>query len=97
MVSKAKSKTKFTFYWKSLKESVLYLQISFLRLLQELHLDFPERPQPWLTGADVMRALSLKPGPEVGKILRLAWHAQLARKLNSREEALGWLDDVASS
>ena len=62
---------------------------------KELHLDFPERPEPWLTGADVMRALNLKPGPEVGKILRLAWHAQLARKLNSREEALEWLESHA--
>lgn len=48
------------------------------------------RPEPLLRGGDLI-ALGLKPGPIFTDILRQAEDAQLGGELQSREEALQWL------
>ena len=60
---------------------------------KELHLDFPQRPEPWLTSADVMRASALNlaqgwqnPPPSLAR-LQLAPQTQL-------REALEWLANL---
>lgn len=52
---------------------------------------FKEKPKPLLTGEEVMQALGLKAGPEVGKILGELWEKQLGHELKNREEAMEWL------
>lgn len=46
------------------------------------------RPEPLLGGRDLMEALDLTPGPQIGELLRLIEEAQAAGELHSREEAL---------
>lgn len=52
---------------------------------------FKEKPKPLLTGEEVMKALGLKAGPEVGKILHEVWEKQLGHELKTKEEALEWV------
>ncbi|MBI3299125.1 MAG: HD domain-containing protein [Elusimicrobia bacterium] len=49
------------------------------------------RPTPLLDGNAVMKALKLKPGPEVGEVLRALTEAQAEGAVTSRTEALAWL------
>jgi poly(A) polymerase len=48
------------------------------------------KPAPLLKGRDLMAALDLPPGPEVGRLLRLIEEAQAAGELRSRDEALAF-------
>lgn len=48
-------------------------------------------PPPLLDGNELMAALDLSPGPEVGRLLRLLEEAQAAGEVNSRDEALALL------
>ncbi|MBT4385145.1 CCA tRNA nucleotidyltransferase [Candidatus Peregrinibacteria bacterium] len=59
--------------------------------------NFEQRPEPFITGKDVMDILKLKPGPEIGDILDEAMEKQLGHELNTREEALSWLKNSGSS
>jgi putative nucleotidyltransferase with HDIG domain len=68
-----------------------------LRLLAVLHRLFDAyfqeqetviRPAALLTGRDLMAALQLEPGPEVGRLLRHIEEAQAAGEIASRDEAL---------
>lgn len=45
-------------------------------------------PPPLLDGHELMDALDLRPGPEVGRLLRLIEEAQAAGEVGTREEAL---------
>ncbi|MCB8917266.1 MAG: HD domain-containing protein [Ardenticatenaceae bacterium] len=45
-------------------------------------------PPPLLDGRDLVAQLSLKPGPEVGRLLRLLQEAQAAGEISTAEEAL---------
>ncbi|MCP4427377.1 MAG: polynucleotide adenylyltransferase, partial [Chloroflexi bacterium] len=45
-------------------------------------------PPPLVNGGDLMDLLQLKPGPEIGRLLRLIQEAQAAGELTNREEAL---------
>jgi poly(A) polymerase len=45
-------------------------------------------PPPLVTGNDVMSALALAPGPEVGRLLRLIGEAQAAGEVSTAEQAL---------
>ncbi|MBK8985240.1 MAG: HDIG domain-containing protein [Chloroflexi bacterium] len=45
-------------------------------------------PPPLLDGHELARQLQLKPGPEIGRLLRLIREAQAAGEIHSREEAL---------
>lgn len=51
-------------------------------------------PTPLLDGHELMRALDLKPGPEVGRLLRLLQEAQAAGEVNSRETAVQFVQQV---
>jgi len=46
---------------------------------------------PLLSGGDIMDALALGPGPEIGRLLALVREAQALRHVTDREEALEWL------
>ena len=48
----------------------------------------PETLPKIITGHDIMEALSLQPGPEVGRLLGLAHEAQANGEINSIDEAL---------
>lgn len=45
-------------------------------------------PPPLVNGRDLITELSLTPGPEIGRLLRLIQEAQAAGELHTREEAL---------
>lgn len=45
-------------------------------------------PPPLVTGRDLMQALALKPGPEVGRLLAIIGEAQAAGEISTSEEAL---------
>ena len=49
------------------------------------------RPERLLDGNEVMKALKLKPGPEVGELLRALEEAQAEGEVRTRAEALSWL------
>lgn len=50
----------------------------------------PVLPPPLIGGRDVM-GLGVREGPEIGRLLKLAYDAQLEGKLTTREESLQWL------
>jgi tRNA nucleotidyltransferase/poly(A) polymerase len=52
-------------------------------------------PDSVIDGRDVMEALSLKPGPKVGKLLEEVREAQAEGKIHSRQEALAFLTNLA--
>lgn len=56
-----------------------------------------EYRRPLVTGHDVMKALHIKPGPLVGKILRQVRDAQLAGNIASRNEAIQLLKNNKQS
>jgi poly(A) polymerase/tRNA nucleotidyltransferase (CCA-adding enzyme) len=47
-------------------------------------------PPPLVTGLDLMAALNLPPGPEIGRLLRLIQEAQAAGEITSRDDALAF-------
>lgn len=54
--------------------------------------NFEAKPQPLLTGEEVMEKLNLKPGPEVGEILDKLMEKQLGNEIETKEEAIKWLE-----
>lgn len=52
-------------------------------------------PPPLITGHDVMKALGMKSGPQVGAILEAVREAQAAGDVRTREEALALVRSVA--
>jgi hypothetical protein len=52
-------------------------------------------PVRLLTGHDVMEALGMGPGPEIGRLLRAVEEAQGAGEIHTREEALGLIRRLA--
>lgn len=48
------------------------------------------RPRPFLDGKELIEALDLAPGPEVGRLLRLIEEAQAAGDIRNRDEALAF-------
>jgi hypothetical protein len=46
---------------------------------------------PLLSGGDIMDALALGPGPEIGRLLALVREAQALGLVTDREGALDWL------
>lgn len=65
-----------------------------LRIVAELFHHYFENysdtvaPRPFVNGRELMEALCLEPGPEVGRLLRLIEEAQAAGEITSRLEAL---------
>lgn len=58
---------------------------------EEVKAYFGSLPQPLISGQDVMDNYGLKPGPQVGEILKDAMEAQLAHEFENRTQALNWL------
>jgi poly(A) polymerase len=54
-------------------------------------------PPRLVTGHDIMEALGLEPGPEVGRLLRAVEEAQGAGDIRTREEALALVRQLASA
>jgi tRNA nucleotidyltransferase/poly(A) polymerase len=52
-------------------------------------------PQPLVTGADVMQALGVGPGPQVGQLLEASREAQAEGLVSSKAEALEYLRGLA--
>ncbi len=50
----------------------------------------PKLPDPLLHGEDLMEALKLKPGKQVGELLQHIREKQLAGELKTKEEAVEW-------
>ncbi|MFQ5580886.1 MAG: CCA tRNA nucleotidyltransferase [Nitrospiria bacterium] len=59
--------------------------------IQALSAERAKVPRPLLTGNDVMEALQIPSGPEIGKLLALVREEQLSGRISSREEALVFL------
>jgi len=54
----------------------------------------PKPPKPYLNGNDVMQILTLKPGPKIGKILKILEEAQLEEKIKSKAEAVKYIKNL---
>jgi putative nucleotidyltransferase with HDIG domain len=52
-------------------------------------------PPPLLSGHDVIEALQIKPGPEIGRLLRLVEEAQATGQITTREQALVFVKRAA--
>ena len=57
----------------------------------------PKPPRPLLDGREVMEALGLPPGEEVGRLLERLREAEIAGTVRTREEALEFLKNLDSS
>ncbi|NNE90798.1 MAG: CCA tRNA nucleotidyltransferase [Verrucomicrobiales bacterium] len=64
----------------------------FLKEKEEEFANEPLIPKPFLTGRDLVKR-GWKPGPKFGKVLREAQDLQLEGRLETRDQALDWLDD----
>ncbi len=53
-------------------------------------------PPPLLNGRDLMRALELEPGPQIGRLLEAIREAQAVGQVSSQEEALGLARDLVT-
>ena len=53
----------------------------------------PRKPKPLLSGEDIMKLFSLKPGEEVGRLLQVLHTAQLKGDISSRKEASAFLKE----
>jgi poly(A) polymerase len=51
-------------------------------------------PPPLLSGHDVIEALQIKPGPEIGRLLRLVEEAQATGQVTTRGEALAFIQQA---
>jgi putative nucleotidyltransferase with HDIG domain len=60
---------------------------------QDCLANFEAKPEPLITGEDIMKILDLKPGPEIGKIAAAAMELQLAGDHKTRQDALAWLKE----
>lgn len=56
-----------------------------------------DRPRPPVTGDELMDALKLEPGPEVGRLLEELRRAAFAGEVSGNEEALRYAREVAGS
>ena len=57
----------------------------------------PKPPRPLLDGREIMEALGLPPGEEVGRLLDRLREAEISSKVRTREEALEFLKNLDSS
>lgn len=52
---------------------------------------------PLLSGNDIMKEFKIKPGPEVGRILKIVEDGQLEGKIKTKEEAISYARDKVST
>ncbi len=58
------------------------------------HYEATVAPPPLLSGGDVMAALGLQPGPQIGRLLESLREAQAAGEVRTREEALALVERI---
>ena len=61
-----------------------------------LEIERQRREPRFISGRDVMRVLSIPPGPRIGALLSEAEELQIAGDLKTRDEALDWLRRAAA-
>jgi poly(A) polymerase len=66
-------------------------------LLRYYNEEFSSKPRPLLDGKEIMEALGLPPGEEVGRLLGRLREAEISSKVRTREEALEFLKNLDSS
>ena len=64
--------------------------IAILDAFREKIRNEPVLPKPWLAGRDLIE-IGMKPGPEMGRWLKLAYDAQLENRFPDRETLFAWL------
>lgn len=52
----------------------------------------PALPTAWISGKDLID-LGVSPGPQIGKLLKIAYDAQLENRFKNRTEMLNWLKE----
>jgi hypothetical protein len=57
----------------------------------------PKPPRPLLDGREIMEALGVPPGKEVGRLLERLREAEIAGRVRTHEEALEFLKNIDSS
>ena len=73
------------------RKTLHHLQIVGLLLRNFFRRQETVRPQRLIGGKEVMKALKIPPGPEVGRILQLVQEAQAEGKVRDRRQALEFL------
>lgn len=76
---------------KDLRKTLRHLQTVNLLVSRLLNPQKEVIPPPLLNGNEIMKALKISPGPEVGKILEKIREEQAAGKIKNREKALKFL------
>ncbi|MFN3650468.1 MAG: hypothetical protein ACK47B_12895 [Armatimonadota bacterium] len=64
---------------------------AYAELLEEALWRHQRPPEPLLTGQEVMQALKLRPGPQIGRLLEEIEEARADGMLRTRDEALAYL------
>ncbi|BDU49997.1 CCA tRNA nucleotidyltransferase [Haliovirga abyssi] len=75
---------------KNIDENILYVKESI-----EIYENIKEETKPIIKGKDVIK-LGIKPGPEIGKILKLIYIAQLEEKFSDYESGIKYLENYIS-
>lgn len=75
------------------------LLIKFLNQIEKVEVKVREKqkadklPQPFLDGNEIIKILSIKPGPKVGKIKDKLRDLELSGEISSKQEAMSWLKE----
>jgi tRNA nucleotidyltransferase/poly(A) polymerase len=80
-------------YGAELPQDVLIEHLETLRMLLEAFYEKRAQvvsPTPFLNGDDLLKELSLQPGPKIGELLETLREAQAIGEISTRAEALAW-------
>jgi tRNA nucleotidyltransferase/poly(A) polymerase len=86
-------------YGATLPQDIWIKQLDVVRILLEAWWEQPAKivsPPALVNGHDLMNALNLRPGPQIGRLLEAIREAQAAEDLNSREQALEYAWTIIS-
>jgi poly(A) polymerase len=85
-------------YGPGLPQDVWEKHLDTVRVLLEAYWEHPEEsvfPPAMLNGNDLMEALDLFPGPQIGRLLRAVREAQASGQVHTREEALSFAKSLS--
>jgi len=81
-------------------DEIVEKNINNLQLLLDFYLNIKDNLKPLpklLSGEEIMDILSLKPSPELGKVVKLLHEAQLAGDITDKEEATAFMSAIKNN